>query len=107
MDYPWWTNGARNEFEHDNGYSTSCFDPNAFQTQYEYICCNYCGNNHYDDQCPHVSTMDYVEDDFAKVQANWHNNSFNLSWNHEHSLSRIQIILSLHMHHNVKYHLIV
>ena len=32
--------------------------------------------------------MDYVGDDFAKVQANWHNNSFNLSWNHEHSLSR-------------------
>ena len=31
--------------------------------------------------------MDFVEDDFPKVQANLHDNSFNLSWNHEHSLS--------------------
>ena len=87
MDYPWWTNGARDEFEHDNDYPTSYYDPNAFQTQYEYICCNYCGDNHYNEQCPHFSTMDYVGDDFAKVQTNLDDNSFNLSWNHEHSMS--------------------
>ena len=87
MDYPWWTNGARDEFEHDNDYPTSYYDPNAFQTQYEYIFCNYCGDNHYNEQCPHFSTLDFVEDDFPKVQANLHDNSFNLSWNHEHSLS--------------------
>ena len=88
MDYPWWTNGVRDEFEHDNDYPTSYYDPNVFQTQYEYICCNYCGDNHYNEQCPHFSTMDFVEDDFPKVQVNLHDNSFNLSWNHEHSLSR-------------------
>ena len=87
MDYPWWTNGARDEFEHDNDYPTSYYDHNTFQTQYEYICCNYCEDNHYNEQCPHFSTMDFVEDDFPKVQANLHDNSFNLSWNHEHSLS--------------------
>ena len=31
--------------------------------------------------------MDFVEDDFSKVQDKLHDNSFNLSWNHEHSLS--------------------
>ena len=41
----------------------------------------------YSEQCPHVSTMDYVEDAFVdKVQANFYDNSFNLSWNHEHYL---------------------
>ena len=52
------------------------------------MCCNYCGDSHFNEQCPHFSTMDFVEDDFAKVQANLDDNSFNLSWNHEYSLSR-------------------
>ena len=85
MDYPWWTNG---EIEHDNDYPNSYHDHNALQTQYEFMCCNYCGDSHFNEQCPHFSTMDFVEDDFAKVQANLDDNSFNLSWNHEYSLSR-------------------
>ena len=52
MDYPWWTNGANDEFDHDSGYLKSYYEHNTFQTQYEYICCNYCGNNHYNEQCP-------------------------------------------------------
>ena len=87
MEYPWWANGASDRFEHGNDYPTSYYDPNAFQTQYEYICCNYFGNNHYNEQCPHFSTMDFVEDDCSKVQPNFHDYSFNLSWNHEHSMS--------------------
>ena len=87
MDRPWWNNGASDKFEHDNGYPNSYYDPFNCQTQYEYMCCNYCGDNHYNEQCSHLSTMDFVEDDFPKVQANLHDDSFNLSWNHEHSLS--------------------
>lgn len=80
MDYLWWTNEASNGFEHGNDYLNSYYNPNAFETQYEHISCNYYGDNHISGQCPHVSIMDYVEDDFDKVQANLHDN-------HEHSLS--------------------
>ena len=87
MEYPWWYNGTSGGVEHHDDYPNSYCDPNAFTTQNEYICCNYCGDNHYNDQCPHFPTMNFVEDDFSKVQPNLHDNSFNLSWNHEHSLS--------------------
>ena len=88
MDYSWWSNETNGGFEHENDYTNSYYDPYAYNAPCEYICCNYCGDSHFNEQCPHFSTMDFVEDDFAKVQANLDDNSFNLSWNHEYSLSR-------------------
>lgn len=96
MDYPWWTYGASDEFELDNGYSSS-YDPYTFLTQYEYIYYNHCGDKQYSEQYPHVSTMDYSKQ--------YPHNHF--SWNHEYSLSWNPNQSFPSYAHNFKHHSIV
>ncbi len=81
MDNPWWFNESSGGFTHDNDYPNSFYDPYTSNTQYEYICCNHCGDNHYSEQCPYFSTRNYME-----AQPNVYNENFSLHENQNHSL---------------------
>ena len=85
MDYSWWSNETNGGFEHENDYTNSYYDPYAYNAPCEYICCNYCGYNHFVEQCPNVSKLDYMEGDFSRAQTHMYDDNFSLSLNQESS----------------------
>ena len=86
MDYHWWAYETNVGVDHQNDYANSSQNSFAYETPSDYISCNHCGNNHFDDQCPFVYPLDFGEDDFGRVQAQMYENTFSPRQNHVESM---------------------